>query len=75
MLVAHETIERLCQVQTIIGFDSVVNEMATEPDGVAHEGLIGINQTINSKKYYRSPYKDTTSCQKDHWLCLTSLVE
>ncbi len=43
----HKTIAQLCQVQTIIGFDSVDNQMATLPNDIAHQRLIGFNQTTN----------------------------
>jgi hypothetical protein len=54
-LEVHKTIEHLCQVQTIIGFDSVINQMATVIDGAAHQSLIGFNQSTNRKSIIALP--------------------
>ncbi len=46
-LVVRKTVEYICQVQTVIGFNSVVNQMVTVPNGAAHQDLIRFNQPTN----------------------------
>ncbi len=71
----HKTIEHICMVQTIIGFDSVVSHMATVPNGAAHQGLIGLIKTTNRENIVLLPIVTQQADRKRIDVNPISLVE